>query len=254
RWLKDEANGIDAEPMLRVWMQDSVPPTTQYSHRPGRWVAEEQWPPPDLKPREYGLSGSGWLVAGAVEADESECILRSPLSVGLYAGKWCSYAAGPDLAYDQREEDGGALVFETLPLEEAVEILGRPQLELEFRVDRPVAMVAVRLSDVAPDGRATRVTYGLLNLTHRDGAEQPEPLEPGRRYRVQVRMNDIGQGFPVGHRIRLSLSTSYWPLAWPPPEPVEMRVYPTRSMLRLPVRKPRPGDSALAPFAPPEAA
>ena len=98
------------------------------------------------------------------------------------------------------------------------------------------------------------MTYGLLNLTHRDSAEYPEPLEPGRRYRVQVRMNEIGQKFPAGHRIRLSLSTSYWPLAWPQPEPVEMRVYPTRSTLRLPERAPRASDSELAPFPPPEAA
>ena len=254
RWLKNVPNGIEEEPRLRVWMQDSVPPTTQYSHRPGRWVAEEQWPPSDLEPGEYGLSDSGRLVEGGVEPDDTVRILRSPLSVGLYAGKWCSYAAGPDLAYDQREEDGGALVFETLPLEEKVEILGRPHLELEFSVDRPVAMVAIRLSDVSPDGRATRVTYGILNLTHRDSSEHPEPLEPGKRYRVKIRMNDIGQAFPVGHRIRLSLSTSYWPLAWPPPEPVEMRVHPTRSTLRLPVRQPRASDSELAPFPPPEAA
>jgi len=254
RWLKNEPNGIEDEPMLRVWMQDSVPPTTQYSHRPGRWVAEEKWPQPDLEAREFGLAEGGHLVAGGVEADDSLRILQSPLSVGLYAGKWCSYAAGPDLAYDQREEDGGALVFETPPLEEAVEILGRPYVELEFSVDRPVAMVAARLSDVARDGRATRVTYGLLNLTHRDSAEHPEPLEPGRRYRVQVRLNEIGQKFPVGHRIRLSLSTSYWPLAWPPPEPVEMHVYPTRSALRLPLRRPLPADAELAPFPSPEAA
>jgi len=254
RWLKDAPNGIDEEPMLRVWIQDSVPPTTQYSHRPGRWVAEECWPPADLRLLEFGMNDRGRLAAGDGEPDDSECVLRSPLSVGLYAGKWCSYAAGPDLAYDQREEDGGALVFETGPLEKVIEILGRVLVELELRVDRPVAMIAARLSDVAPDGRATRVTYGLLNLTHRDGSESPEPLEPGKRYRVQVWMNEIGQAFPAGHRIRLSLSTSYWPLAWPPPEPVEMRVYPTRSRLRLPVREPRPGDSALVPFALPEAA
>ena len=37
----------------------------------------------------------------------------------------------------------------------------------------PSALVAVRLNDVPPDGASTRVTYGLLNLTHRDGHERP---------------------------------------------------------------------------------
>ena len=41
-------------------------------------------------------------------------------------------------------------------------------------VDRPVALVAARLSDVAPDGAATRVSYGLLNLTHRESHEHPD--------------------------------------------------------------------------------
>ena len=98
-----------------------------------------------------------------------------------------------------------------------MEILGAPVVELEFAVDRPVAMVAVRLSDVAPDGRATRISYGLLNLTHRDGHERPQALVPGERYRVRVTLNAMAQALPPGHRLRLALSTSYWPLAWPAP-------------------------------------
>ncbi|WP_275427164.1 CocE/NonD family hydrolase C-terminal non-catalytic domain-containing protein, partial [Saezia sanguinis] len=83
---------------------------------------------------------------------------------------WASYAATPDLPADQREEDGGSLVFETEPLGETFEVLGVPALDLTVSADRPNAMVAARLSDVAPNGEATRVTYGLLNLTHRDGS------------------------------------------------------------------------------------
>ena len=141
--------------------------------------------------------------------------MSSPLSVGQFAGKWCSYNAPPDLPYDQREEDGGSLVFDGPMLTERLEILGAPVVELEFAVDRPVAMVAVRLSDVAPDGRATRISYGLRNLTHRDGHEQPEALVPGERYRVRITLNALAQALPPGHRLRLAFSTSYWPLAWP---------------------------------------
>ena len=79
-------------------------------------------------------------------------------------------------------------------------------------------MIAARLEDVAPDGSSTLVTYGLLNLTHRDGHEHPQALEPGRTYRVNIALNDIAQAFPAGHRIRLALATSHWPIAWPSPE------------------------------------
>ena len=67
-------------------------------------------------------------------------------------------------------------------------------------------------------------------------AENPEALEPGRRYRATVQLNGVAQAFPPGHRIRLSLSTSYWPLAWPPPKPALLSVYEGSSTLTLPVR------------------
>jgi uncharacterized protein len=50
---------------------------------------------------------------------------------------------------DQREDDGGSLVFVTDPLTERTEILGAPQLHLRLP-DKPQALVAVRLNDVAP--------------------------------------------------------------------------------------------------------
>lgn len=260
RWLKGRDTGMDSEPMLRVWMQNSVPPTTRYSYRPGRWVAEREWTAEEGENRIYALDRGGRLLKVATQADRTgsnkgvALRLQSPLALGLYAGKWCSYAAGPDLAYDQRAEDGGALVFDTEVLDSDFEILGAPRAELEVSVDRPVAMIAARLSDVDSTDRAARITYGLLNLTHRNSSESPEPLEPGRRYRVSVTMNHIAQHFPAGNRLRLSLSTSYWPLAWPPPEPVTMTVYPANSCLVLPVRTPQADDEELAPFAEAEAA
>jgi putative CocE/NonD family hydrolase len=253
RWLKGIDNGIDREPMLLAWMQDSVPPTTQYEHRPGRWVAEPSWPSETVRPTPWHLGPHGRLSTREPAAAEMFTI-SSPLSLGLFAGKWCSYGSGPDLAHDQRQEDGGALVFETEPLTRTVEILGAPVLRLVVTADEPVAQVAARLSDVRPDGQATRVTYGLLNLAHRNGSEAPEPLNPGQRTSVTLQLNDIAQVFPAGHRIRLSLSTSYWPLAWPPPRPVALGVAVPGSSLTLPLRRPRPEDADLPDLGEPEGA
>jgi putative CocE/NonD family hydrolase len=255
RWLRDSrenAGDAAAEPLLRVWMQDSVPPSTSYEERPGRWVGEQAWPSPTIRHDVLPLAPHRIAPAGEEPADAVVSI-SSPLSVGQFAGKWCSYNAPPDLPYDQREEDGGSLVFETDVLAEQCEILGAPVVHLDVCADRPVAMVAARLSDVAEDGSATRVTYGLLNLTHRDSHDEPAPLEPGRRYRVDIPLNGVAQAFPAGHRIRLSLSTSYWPLAWPPPEPVRLTVYTAGSTLELPVRPVAAGDEVtLRPFDDPE--
>ncbi|MBB5936721.1 hypothetical protein FHS42_003798 [Streptomyces zagrosensis] len=304
RWLKGIDNDVMDGPMLRTWMQESVPPSTSYEERPGRWVAEQSWPSPHIQqvvrpllrhrigtPEEApagaggpggGHRGDGALPAAGAAGDAGigadagagagsgtgadassgtgagagegvALTVRSPLSVGQFAGKWASYNAPPDLPYDQREEDGGSLVFDTDTLTECVEILGSPTVELDLAVSEPVAQVAARISDVAPDGSATRVTYGLLNIGRGDGTKDPEPLEPGRRYRAVIELNGVAQAFPAGHRIRLSLSTSYWPLAWPPPRPVLLSVYERTSTLTLPVRPAdRPDGLPQHPFGEPE--
>jgi hypothetical protein len=113
-----------------------------------------------------------------------------------------------------------------------------------------VAQLAVRLSDVAPDGRATRVSYQVLNLTHRNGHEHPEPLEPGRYYTIGVRLNDCGHRFLPGHRVRLSIGTAYWPIVWPAPYPATLTIRTGDSVLELPVRQGGEASPAVA-FEPP---
>jgi uncharacterized protein len=250
-WLKGRDTAIMDEPMLRVWMQDSISPHPSYADRPGRWVSEPCWPAPDIDERRFTL-GRYSLSEEPMPARTLD--LQSPLSVGMFAGKWASYAATPDLPSDQRDEDGGSLVFETEPLDDTCEVLGLPTVDLEVSSDRPNAMVAARLSDVAPNGEATRVTYGVLNLTHRDGSASPRPLEPGRSYRVRLSLNGIAHSFPPGHRIRLSVSSSYWPLVWPSPEPAMLTITTGDSVLTLPQRPPRDADEHLRPFGPPQAA
>ncbi|MEU2541140.1 CocE/NonD family hydrolase [Streptomyces iakyrus] len=256
-WLKGVDNGVMDGPMLLAWMQDSVPPSTSYEERPGRWVGEPHWPSPHIRPETHPLTrhtiGPALDATAAPAEGGAAMTVRSPLSVGQFAGKWASYNAPPDLPYDQREEDGGSLVFDSEPLTEPVEILGSPSVELDLTVSEPVALVAARLSDVSPDGAATRVSYGILNLTRRDSTESPEPLEPGRRYRATIPLNGVAQAFPPGHRIRLSLSTSYWPLAWPAPKPALLSVHEHSSTLTLPVRPvDEPDEVASSPFGEPE--
>ena len=64
-------------------------------------------------------------------------------------------------------------------------------VEVELASDKPVAMICARLCDIHPDGASERVSYGLLNLTHRESHEHPSALQPGRRYRVRVRPSHL---------------------------------------------------------------
>jgi putative CocE/NonD family hydrolase len=247
-WLKGKPTGIMDEPMLRVWMQESVAPQTSYATRPGRWVAEATWPPRHAENRRFHL-GEHCLADGICSG--AVLTVRSPGTTGLASGEWCAFGSEGELPGDQRIDDGCSLVFDSEPLESETDLLGAPVVSLAFSVDRPVAQLALRLNELRPDGSVLRVTYGLLNLCHRGSHAAPEALEPGRRYQVTVPLNDIAHRFAAGSRVRLAVSTGYWPMVWPVPEPVSLTIHTDESTLELPVRGPNPADKRLVDFKAP---
>jgi hypothetical protein len=91
------------------------------------------------------------------------------------------------------------------------------------------------------------VTYGLLNLTHRDSHAAPEPLVPGAPYDVELRLSSAAHRFNAGGRIGLAISESLWPLVWPSPEIATLTL--SLGALSLPVR---PHEAKPAPFPIPE--
>ncbi|MGH2820671.1 MAG: CocE/NonD family hydrolase, partial [Actinomycetota bacterium] len=249
RWLKGLDTGVTEEPMLRVWMQEWTEPRSHHATSPGRWVAEPSWPSPRVGERTLSLTGGG-LSESPGPAGRLD--LLGAQATGSAAGRWCHHGEPGNYPGDQREEDGRSLTFTSAPLEERVEILGYPVATLDVVCDRPQALVAVRLCDVAPTGASTLVSRGVLNLTHRDDHEHPEALEPGRRYRVRVELRAIAHSFAEGHRVRVSVSPTYWPWAWPSPEPVTLGLFTGTSNMALPVREPRAEDERLHTFEPPE--
>jgi putative CocE/NonD family hydrolase len=246
-WLKGIDTGVMDEPMLRAWMTDSMQPASHYDALPGRWVAELSWPSPRIKPRRLFLTDEGLRDAAA---PLTACTVCSPQTVGKCSGNWVPFGRGHDQAGDQREDDVRSLVFETPPLDASTEILGAAIVTLDVTCDRPIANLVARLCDVHPSGESLRVSYGVLNLAHRDGYEKPGPLVVGQRYRVRIQLNDAGAVFPAGHRIRLALSTAYWPMIWPSPEQATLLIL--GGTLDLPVRPPEAMDALLPSLPAPE--
>ena len=248
-WLKNIETGVMDEAMLRAWMTESVEPAPYHEELPGRWIAEPSWPPPNTSMHRLFITDDG-LQAGSAHLTPRE--VCSSQTVGKHGGAWCPFGRGDDQAGDQQEDDARSLVFETAPLMTRIEILGAPVVTLDVAADRPLANLAVRLCDVRPDAASLRVSFGILNLAHRDGHDAPAPLLPGQRYQVRIQLNDAGAVFPVGHRIRVALSTAYWPMIWPSPERATVTVF--SGDLELPVRAPAAADALLPPLPGPETA
>jgi uncharacterized protein len=250
RWLLGVENGIEDEPMVVAYMQDSVPPAANLEHRPGRWVGEAEWPSPRIAGRELFL-GDGVLAAGPPSADTWH-EAASVQTVGLDGGAWCADARSADLPLDQRPDDARSLTFTSGPLAEPLEILGFPAATLVLSADRPAALVSARLCEVRADGASLLVTRGQLNLCHRSSHAEPEPVPPGEELEVTVPMDSIAHRFAAGSRIRLSISPCYWPLAWPSPEPATLRLRAGGgARLVLPERPERAEDAGMRPLDPP---
>ncbi len=251
-WLKGVDSGIMDEPMLRVWMQDYASPEPFHTRRDGRWIAEDSWPSPRIVARRWYLTGNGALADNP--AGPATISLCSPQTTGLGGGTWCGFGSEGEAPLDQRIDDGRSLIFDTPALEAELEILGVPEVRLKLSSDQPVALIAVRLNDVAPDGSSARISFGILNLTHRADHAQAEPLQPGESVDIRVELNAIAHRFETGHQIRVAISTSYWPMVWPAPVAATLEVETRDSSLLLPLRSPDTRDAELPAFALPEAA
>jgi predicted acyl esterase len=220
QWLKGRNTGVLDDPPLRAWLQTAVRPAVAYAYRPGRWVGQA-WP-----------SRSEGRVIGLGSSVEAHLGRLTPASE---PGPWCAAGRDVDFAGDQQGEDGQSLCFTLEPLDRPIEILGSPTVRLRVAADRPVALVAVRLCDVWPDGASTLITRGALNLTHRRGHDTVAPLTPGSPVEVTVGLQAAGYVVPIGHRLRVSISSAYWPLLWPSPDPVTLEVDAKASAILLPV-------------------
>jgi putative CocE/NonD family hydrolase len=233
-YLKDINTKVQDEPDYRVYVMDAYKPGSFPEKINGRWIGDSYWGFGNTETKSWALTSKG--IAAAKGEDKSFSI-TSKQNTGFDGGEYCIIWLGPEFPGDQAKDDAQSICFDSPTLNDDIDIVGQPTIELEFSVDKPVAHVAVRLNDVWPSGEVSRITYHLQNLCMRDSRETPTALEPGKRYTMKIKMDDIAWKLPKGHKLRVSISTSYFPMMWPAPEPVTLTVHTGKSELNLPIRK-----------------
>ena len=230
RWLRGTPNGVDDEPPLALFIQRSTAPEPDLAEMRGEWRFEAGWPPARLQETRLELDGAAPVGSGGAQTEETLTVRGD---VGTAAHIRGSYDPPYGLPIDQRPDDAYSLLYEW-PVEEELEILGNPRLEVTLRSSHPVAFVSAKLSEVHDDGTSVLVSRGILNLTHRDSHTVPEPLIPGETYEISLEMDATSRVFEVGHRMRLAIAGSDWPNAWPPPEASDLTIFLDRTQLVLP--------------------
>jgi uncharacterized protein len=232
QWLKGEDTGIMDGPMLRAYLESQTAAEVWPRDVPGRWVSEARWPFHEA-PKILYLNSDG---LGAARGAHAVRLCKSQETLGLTKREWFPFNLNIELPLDQTADDRRSVTFDSAPLEQPLDILGNATVRIRVTSDQPIAKLAVRLNEVKPDGRSWSVSYGLRNLTHRNGHEAPTPLEVGQAYDIDVPCYFTAHTFAAGSRIRVAVSESLWPMVWPSPRPVTLEITLGDSTLSLPVR------------------
>jgi predicted acyl esterase len=236
QWLKGIERNTENLPAYRAFISEDIRPGNFRAEESGRWVAEQQWPSPDIQQHTLYPNNSGRLQTEP--AQNETATLCSPQDCGTASGEFFSVKADAELSGDQRLDDAGSLVYDTGKLDAALEILGRPSIKVQVAIDKLVGNLIVRLNDVRPDGSSHRVSWGVLNLCHRMSNENPTAMRPGESETVTIVLDECGYRFLPGHRLRIAISTAYWPMISPPPEAVTATItLGQNTELSIPVRQ-----------------
>jgi putative CocE/NonD family hydrolase len=252
QFLRGRDTGILDEPRFAVYVRRWHPPGPTLASVPGFWRWEDGWPLERIQTKVFYPQANHTL--STLKPQPAEHLLRYVPTIGIEAG-------GPvmwwgDAAHDQRPTDAFSLVYDSDPLESETEILGLPKAVLNVAADKPHANWFVRLADVAPDGTVTQVAGAGFNGTHRISAREPEALQPGEHFPLQIEMHFTSWVFPKGHRIRFAVNNAQWPMLWPTRyAPMTTSLTLGDSHVLLPIVPPgkRPGPNFLPPAkSPPE--
>ena len=238
RWVKGDANGVEAEPRVRVFVMGGGSGRKNAEGRlehGGRWRDAADWPLPGTDFRAFHLQPGGGLDPTVPPADAAPVSWTSdpahpvPTVGGAITSMEPLISGGP---YDQREREGmfahaapflplasrpDVVVFQTTPLDQPVEVIGPVVAHLWVASDAPDTDITAKLVDVYPpsadypQGFAMNVTEGILRLRYRDDRENPRPLEPGVPVKVTVELFPTANLFLPGHRIRLDIASSEFP-------------------------------------------
>jgi uncharacterized protein len=188
------------------------------------WRDEYEWPLARARATRYYLRAGGQLSAtppsGAEPPDGYTYDPADPVptrggnhSVGPYnPGLYDFVKPGP---YDQRpiEARRDVLTYTTGPMEVDTEVTGPLLFRLFAASSARDTDFVVKLTDVYPDGRSINITEGVIRARFREGVWGPPKLmRPGDIYAFDIDMQVTSNVFMQGHRIRVSLTSSNFPI------------------------------------------
>ncbi len=232
-WLNEIENDVPKDPKLTVWMGQFDEPRDRIDQRSGLWTTLQEWPCGQTETQTYFFCDQS--LQTEPDTIGSSKTIPVDLAVGGAAGDTGYFGRVGGLPLDQRVDDERSLVFESAPLTEAIDMLGAAQLHLSIAADQKKAQIAARICDMAPNGSIAQVALAVRNLALSDSLKTPVPLRHNASNTYVIDFPNKAYRFKTGHRIRLSISGSYWPIVWPSPQFTRLRLNTAHCSLGIPL-------------------
>ncbi|MEM8655252.1 MAG: CocE/NonD family hydrolase [Pseudomonadota bacterium] len=208
-WEHHLTQGAQPEPIswprMRAWLREFDPPIDAVATRAGQWIESA---PPKHATQKVALSLSDLAATRTPWG-----VPRDP-QTGVMSGDTGYFGRPGGLPLDQAKDDARSLVFETVPMEHDLLIYGVPVINMRGSVEKGPAKLVARMSDVAADGTSCRISYGVRNLSLTDDLDLPAGSVTDGNFDVSLSMHSTAYRIRQGHRLRVAVSSSLWPLIW----------------------------------------
>ncbi|TYB45688.1 CocE/NonD family hydrolase [Actinomadura chibensis] len=210
-WLKGVDNGVDKDPAVKIFVMGA-----------NKWRTADSWPIPGTAFTEYYLhsngdantvTGGGTLSTTAPAAETPDRYRYDPENpVPSFGGRFqSSVPGGPQ---DQRliEQRPDVLVYTTPRLATDTEVTGPISVTLYASSSARDTDWTAKITDVGPDGTSMLVRDGIQRARYRVSLERPSLIRPGKVYKYTIKLWPTSNVFKAGHRLRLEISSSNFPM------------------------------------------
>ncbi len=226
-YLRGEGDAPAASFGYRYFLRKGGPQAALMNHIYAGWRDSDTWPPEGVQNitlhLRSGTTGTasgkydGWLLPedATVVSDATDTTGTEEGSALVTTGylrpeiwdPYHTFAKLPLLRYtfpDMRRLEKDGIQFTSPPLTEDATIIGPVEIHLYAETDLYDFDWYVVISDVWGDGSSHNVATGFLRASLRNGYQNYEPAPEGPQEYV-ITTSPVGNVFPRGHRIRISI-------------------------------------------------
>ncbi len=189
-----------------------------------KWLKFSDWPIPGVTHLAFYLSSNGKANSSYGDgllslltthdsnsfADYDEFQYDPQNPVPFITEQSFSQIGGPD-DYSEIEHRNDVLVYTAPVLNEPIILAGETTAELYISTTAPDTDFTVKLLDLWPNGYAQRLNDGVVRLKYRNGFDEEDYVDPTKILTISVNLWNTFIEMPVGHRIRIEVSSSAFP-------------------------------------------